>query len=105
MASGRINYNHSSALGQQLNEVIRQGIAYRKGMQELYRKLAEYADAPADIATDLSGNGVTVSTGDASAIRDLTQRSAAEMAEVVMTGQGITQGNKTNTRILLDKIG
>jgi hypothetical protein len=105
MASARIPFNRSSELGQKLNEMVKQGVAYRKAAEELYRILAKYSDAPGDIATDLSGNGITVSSGQASTIRDLTQRSAAETADVVLTGQGITQGNETNTKVLLDTLG
>lgn len=105
MASARINFNRSTTLGRELDALARDGVNYRKRCEEMNRKLAKYADAPADIAGDLSGDGITVTSQQATTIRDLVARSTGETADTVLTGQGITQGSETNTKVLLDTIG
>lgn len=105
MASGRIPFSRETELGQELNQLAKQGVAYRKAAQEMYRKLAKYADATASIAADLSDDDIEVTSQQATTIRDLIQRSAAETAETVLDGQSIAEDTETNTKVLLDTIG
>lgn len=99
MASAKIGYDRETEGGSALREVYKQGAAFRKALAELDRALAAYADGGADIETDYG-----VPAGDVQALRDLTQRAAAEMSGVVLTGQAVAQGEKTFTRQLLDNL-
>lgn len=101
MASGRISYNKTTAVGAKINTVMVQGAEFRKSIQELDRVLGKYNDDNASLVTDAGVGDSTV----AQTVRDLVARAAGEMAAVVLTGQGITAGSQTNTRALIDAMG
>jgi hypothetical protein len=100
MASGRIPFDEDLPAGREARGVFRSGVQFRKGLEELDRKLSRYNDAAAAIATDYG-----MAEADVPAFRDLVKRAAAEMADVFLTGQGVTAGSPGNTKTLLDSVG
>lgn len=99
MANGRITWNRTLTLGQQIARVGAAGVEFRKAVAELDRIFGKYDTDNAAIVTE---SGVADQTT-AQTLRDLTARAAGEMAGTALVA--VSQGAQTQTRSLLDAIG
>jgi hypothetical protein len=95
VASARIPYNQTTALGQKIRAVVAAGVEMRKNAEELDRVLVKYNDDAAGIATD-SG----IDSGNVATVRNLVASVVAESTGVTL-GQ-INAGTQTSTRQFLD---
>lgn len=100
MASGKIPSNPDLPLGRDIANLARHGANFRNAAAELSRRVGKYNDDNTTLAT-YSG----IPSGQVQAFRDLLARVVGETCDVVLAGQGITEGNQTHTRQFLDAIG
>lgn len=98
MATARIGYDPTTTLGATIRQVVRQGVEFRKGLQELNRVLDKYIDATADITTDTG-----VASGNVTLFRNLVNQAQAEAA--VLNIVQVDVGSASAIRQLLDAMG
>lgn len=99
MANGRITFDRTTILGQQIARVASLGVEFRKAVAEMDRIFGKYDTDNAAVVTQ---SGVADQTT-AQTLRDLTARAAGETVGTALVA--VSQGAQTQTRSLLDAIG